>query len=120
MEGILNRRGFTLIEMLVAVVIVGIIAITSLNVLVSGEEITGTVMKIQELPGTYNEDRAFSVKLKCNPDIITFSAVDRQWATVEKDERVTAKIYKYAWFHFGKAGTYYNGRLLKNYGVEGE
>lgn len=117
------KKGLTLVELIIVAVIVGITAIiifSSNGFGIFGEKITvtGVIMDVQIISGTYEERESFAVKLKCGNDIITFSAIDRQWATAESGENVTVEITKYGRFHYGKAGTFYNGRLLKTHTSE--
>lgn len=123
--GIMKRNAFTLVELIVVVVIVGIIlsvGYTSCYKFISREEYTGIVIACEKATNnvytnTRTNDKtlfSFSCDIKCdNGEIISFSSEDRKFATVIKNDVVKVAIFKYAPWNFDKAGTFYGGRLLK-------
>ncbi len=46
-------------------------------------------------------------------EIVTASAVDRQWAVAQKGQCAEAKFYPYPPWNLDKGGTYYNARLMR-------
>ncbi len=119
-----GSKGFTLVELMVVVVIVAIIGAVVLGggvVIASfmAKSAEGVVTEVQQLDVGYTMEGSrptysFSVQMQLdNGEYLDFSAEDRKWATVDKGDRLSVKYNKYAWFMFGKAGTLYNGRVVK-------
>lgn len=48
-------------------------------------------------------------------EIVTASAVDRQWAVAQKGQCAEAKFYPYPPWNLDKGGTFYNARLMRLY-----
>lgn len=124
----LRNKGFTLIELIIAVVIVGIVvAVIGGNFYgyIFSEKVTGELVSVTSAAPDggmvvgNNTKAAFSsaVMLKQKGGAyVTFSTEDRQWASLRDPKFagkcITAKVFPYAPWNFGKSGTYYNGRLL--------
>lgn len=124
----MKKNGFTLIELLIVLVIVGILALligsTGYGYFFS-KKVSGELVSVSSAAPDggmvigNNTKVAFSsaVMLKQKDGAyVTFSTEDRQWATLRDPKLagkcVTAKIYPYAPWEFGKSDTYHNGRLL--------
>ena len=58
---------------------------------------------------------SYSVEIETDDEIINFSSEDRQFATIQKDDVIKVKVFKYPPWNIKKSGTYYDGRLLKKY-----
>jgi prepilin-type N-terminal cleavage/methylation domain-containing protein len=125
----MKRNGFTLIELLVAIFIIGILVTIifssgggTIYKLVSKQTYTGTIDTIQNLtPSMALQSRdqsltySFAIDLSTPTEIISFSSEDRQFGIIKPKDSVTVAVFKYAPWHFSKAGTLYGGRLLKRY-----
>jgi prepilin-type N-terminal cleavage/methylation domain-containing protein len=118
------RKGFTLIELLVVIVILFILVSVALGggcySLVSSKTIEGTVDTIQNITpqmvaGDQGVAYSFAVSITCGDEDFTFSAEDRQWATIKTGDHVKAKIFPYAPWDFARSGTFHGGRLLKKF-----
>jgi hypothetical protein len=114
-------KGFTLIEVMIVVVIVfivGVLAVGGLSKIFLGKTYDGTVNQCEKLDAAFAEGSkifSFSVEMDVGDEIINFSSEDRQFATIEKGNKVKVKVFKYPFWNFDKAGTLYGGRLLKKY-----
>ena len=112
----LNSKGFTLIELAACVtlfifIVIGITLVKKPN----KETYIGTVIDCREM---ITEDACnYAVELEVSEigDILTFSSTDRQFALVKPQDYVTVVVQKYSKFNIEKAGTYYNGRLIKKH-----
>ena len=129
-----GQRGFTLIELLVvlAVVVIGIVAIGggiggALYKISSKQSYTGKVTDCQQLLNqamvvsngnkTSSSVFSFSCDIQSGDEIISFSSEDRKFATVHKGDVIQVVVFKYAPWDISKAGTYYDGRLIKKVSV---
>lgn len=118
-------KGFTLIELLVIIIIVGFFLSMAGAVsypMFHRYEATGTISEIAKLPpaiginGASGQNYSFSIDLKAEDDeIISVSSEDRKFATCEKGQKIKMAYNKYPPWNFSKAGTFYNGRMLKKY-----
>ena len=122
-----KKKGFTLVELLVVVAIVGTLFLivlgtsykfisqkTFLGTVSACSEMSSTVVNAKSIPsGTFSF--AVDMIVPNKEEILTFSAEDRKFANVVKGDSVKIKVFTYAPWNLGKAGTYYGGRLLKKY-----
>jgi hypothetical protein len=103
--------------------VIAVIALTWGYPYVFSREVTGTLESMEAaLPNgtivTNSSTTAFSAGVMirdADGSYITFSTEDRQWATLRDKQGlcVTARIFPYGWWNFSRAGTYYNGRLIR-------
>jgi prepilin-type N-terminal cleavage/methylation domain-containing protein len=124
-----KQKGFTLIELLIVIVVVGILAFSSLGPVygwMNSKTVIGTVDNVTPImedggmalgEGATRMAKSTAVALKM-PDssYFTFSSEDRQWFALKTQagkKCVKALAYPYAPWHFGKGGTYHNGRLIE-------
>ena len=119
----MNKKGLTLVELMVGVVIVlvaGGMLFGGCYGVMNAKTVTGTVQSIENLtPGMVANNNSgsveysFAVSIDVGDEIFSFSATDRQWATVKVGEVVKAKAFPYVPWNFQKAGTFHGGRLIK-------
>jgi prepilin-type N-terminal cleavage/methylation domain-containing protein len=132
----MKQGGFTLIELLVVAVIVAILGAVVVGAIGGGggfhaETYSGRIDENAQI-GRGNTgwfasqdakeiafSRAVSIEL-ANGEFLTFSTVDRQFATVKKGDCVEVRVQKYGSLNFAKAGTYHNGRLKRKFRCPGE
>lgn len=89
--------------------------------LFSQKTYTGTVEACEKLnpgqvlTGKNINDKVFSFSLSVDvgEEFITFSSEDRQFASVNKNDKIKFKVFKYPPWNLSKGGTFYGGRLLK-------
>lgn len=121
--------GFTLIELIIVLVIIGtIVSVVGVNFYgyIFSEEVSGrlesveTAMPEGAIVSTTTGSQVFSAAVSIRQDTgeyVTFSTEDRQWAAYRGEKTAgkcaTAKVFPYAPWSISKAGTFYNGRLLK-------
>ena len=128
-----RSKGFTLIEVTAVAIIAFIIIGIVLSIggggcysMMTAKNFTGKVDSNQPIGsgnvGWFaNRDvrevafsRAVSIELNSG-EFVTFSTVDRQFATVKEGDCITIRVLKYAPWNFEKAGTYYKGRLKRKF-----
>lgn len=116
-----SRAKFNLIiiSTIVAVFLL-VIIITLSKYLFFKKTVIGTVTSCQSLDATYadgNKVFSFSVEIKekGTDEIINFSAEDRKWKSVQEGDEVKAVYFVYPWWDLSKAGTFYEGRLIKKF-----
>jgi prepilin-type N-terminal cleavage/methylation domain-containing protein len=117
-------RGFTFVELIVGLVILGMccsLIVGGGSQLFLNHIVEGKVNSIEKLVNNVmmtnsslsSQMFSFAVEIENDEDIITFSTEDRQFATVKPGDKIKVKVFQYPFWNIGKAGTYYNGRLLK-------
>lgn len=129
-----SRKGFTLIELMIVICVIGIFASVLLSSSVGGvgiygylnsKQVSGDIVSVTSAlpdsgivvsPGQDAFSAAVLLRMN-NSEIVSFSTDDRQWATL-RDKKyvgmcVVATVFPYAPWDFGKAGTFHGGRLLR-------
>lgn len=121
--------GFTLIELLVVAVIVLIacsVVVGGCSQLFFNSEFSGTVIDNQQLgsgqTGFFaSQDakeiafsRALNVRTQDGQDVV-FSTIDRQFFVVKPGDCVKVKVFIYPPWMISKAGSMYNGRLIRKW-----
>lgn len=125
----MNKKGFTLIELLVVMFVIGIISLIVVGVgykFFSQKTFSGTVTACSEMTAaTYGRSVpsgtfsfAIDMDVPGQDEVLSFSAEDRKFANVVKDDSIKVRVFKYAPWNWDKAGTYYGGRLLKKYKIQ--
>ena len=116
------KRGISPIEIIIigaifVALVLGMIPLVA-NLFLQ-EEFLGRVnnCKSLEVPLMTESSQVFSysVEVETDDEIINFSSEDRQFATIQKDDVIKVKVFKYPPWNIKKSGTYYDGRLLKKY-----
>ena len=121
--------GFALIDLLVVVIIVliaGSVVVGSCSQLFFNAEYSGTVIDNQQLgsgqTGFFaSQDakeiafsRALNIRTQDGQDIV-FSTIDRQFFVVKPGDCIKVKVFIYPPWMISKAGSMYNGRLLRKW-----
>lgn len=101
-----------------AIILIAILGFKFSKYLFFKKTAIGTVVSCESLNAVYadgNKVFSFSVEIKTENETINFSAEDRKWASVKKDDKVKAAYFQYPWWDLSKAGTFYEGRLIKKF-----
>ncbi len=80
------------------------------------EKISSPVAMLGDTSTALSREIMFSFAVAIKEDsgeIVTASTEDRQWAVVDAGKCAEAKYYPYPPWNLGKAGTYFNARLIK-------
>lgn len=122
----MRRRKSPLMSIIVMVVVIAVGFMFFGNVgykLTTQKTFEGTVENCEKLnPGQIISGKdmndkifSFSLSVDVGEEFVTFSSEDRQFATVNKGDKIKFKVFKYPPWDFTKGGTHYGGRLLKKF-----
>ncbi len=117
------RFAFRLVMVLLVVLTIGYVMITYYSYIFA-KTVIGKVVRVErvtEVTSMINVEHvdpsqlySFAVAIRDHSgQIWTASGVDRQWAVVQPDQCLEAKLYPYPPWNLEKTGTYSNARLIR-------